>query len=137
MVDEHRVQYLYTATELTTAGLQPGDITALSLYVAASSGNIENMRIRMAQTPLATLTKMVETGFKTVYQGNFSGTLGKNRIQALEALTWDGVSNVVVEFSRQESVLSGNLEVATDNAAITGFKKQAVIIIIRLMTTTL
>ena len=123
LVDENRVQYLYTATELTTAGLQPGDITALSLYVAASSGNIENMRIRMAQTPLATLTKMVETGFKTVYQGNFSGTLGKNRIQALEALTWDGVSNVVVEFSREESVLSGNLEVATDNAALNGIQE--------------
>ena len=123
LVDENRVQYLYTATELTTAGLQPGDITALSLYVAASSGNIENMRIRMAQTPLATLTKMVETGFKTVYQDNFSGTLGKNRIQALEALTWDGVSNVVVEFSREESVLSGNLEVATDNAALNGIQE--------------
>jgi hypothetical protein len=123
LVDENRVQYLYTASELTTAGLQPGDITALSLYVSASTGTMPNMNIRIAQTPMAMLNNMVETGFKTVFEGDLATKLGKNRIQAIETLTWDGVSNIVVEFSRDESVVSGSLQVDSDNPAIQGIQK--------------
>ncbi|MFT5725243.1 MAG: hypothetical protein ACI9JN_002367 [Bacteroidia bacterium] len=123
VIDNKRVQYLYTANELITAGVQPGDITALSLYVASVNGSIPNMRIRMAQTNATTLPKMIETGFNAVYEGNFVPSLNKVRLESIEPIKWDGVSNIVIEFSRAQAPTIGALTLESDLALIAGIQE--------------
>lgn len=121
--DENRVQYLYTANELTLAGLQPGDITALSMFIVSVNGTIPNTSIRMAQTPLNSLSKMIETGFNAVYEGDMVVGPGKMRMQAIEPLTWDGVSNIVIEFSRAQQPTVGTIEIEADPAVVNGIQE--------------
>ena len=123
IIDENRVQFMYTANELTLAGLQPGDITALSIYVSNRVGTIENFKVRIAETPLASLSTMVESGFNSVYEGEWTYGPGKVRLQAIEPLAWDGVSNIVVEFSRPQFLTTGVLRIESDPAINTGIQE--------------
>ncbi len=97
-----RSQYLYTAAELTTAGLTAGNIDAFFLY-----GNLtistRLMRVKLKHTTLTQLNSStpVDTGFTEVFNHNhsiYAFTAG-DRVQFHTPFVWDGVSNIMVEFS--------------------------------------
>ncbi len=122
-IEENRVQYIYTAAELIAAGLKPGEITGLSFFVNKLSVTIPNFRVRITQTPLSSLSGLYRGAMNTVFYGDFDGKLGKNRIQSLEPLLWDGASNLIVEFSRSEAVLPSYLELQTDVSLTNGISE--------------
>jgi len=96
-----RTQNLWTAGELTAAGLTAGDITGLRLDVQSLGSTIDNLRIRVKHTSQNVLDAgNPETeGFTEVYFLNtaLAGT-GMHSFNFYNPFTWDGVSNIIVEF---------------------------------------
>lgn len=107
-----RSQFLWTASELTTAGVVAGDITGLQFFVQTTGGLMRNMTIRMQATALDSLTNATFTssGFTTLYTQNtqFAAT-GWNSLQFTAPFNWDGISNVLVE------IVYDNLQATSDN----------------------
>ena len=95
-------QYLYTAAELTAAGLSAGTMDGLLLKAnQAMSANL--LRVKMKHTTLALLDagSPDQTGFQEVYfnNANLVGSSGGDRIQFNTPFVWDGISNVLIEFN--------------------------------------
>ena len=120
---KNRVQFLFTATELSSAGVVPGDINSLAFFVAANPSSLKNVRIRVAATPLGVLTAFVDNGFSTVYQGDLNTTLGKNKLVSTDGFTWDGVSNIVIEFAALDGAPSMSPTLETDTQPQAGLNE--------------
>ncbi len=93
-------QYLFTSSELVSAGVISGDIDGLLI----NSGNNESadfLRIRIKETTASTLSNTIpETnGFTEVFYNNTTLATSENRLQFHTPFSWDGVSNLIVEFS--------------------------------------
>lgn len=107
--DVCRHQLLYTAAELTAAGIQPGSITAMQFMVNAmlpvglntSSyiGTLQGFTIKMKCTNLTILnTTWDNTGFTQVFNPtNYSPTTGWNNHTFNTPFNWDGTSSVLID----------------------------------------
>ncbi len=107
-----RSQFLWKASEMTSAGVTAGNITGLQFYLNSLGGQMRNLTIRMQTTVLDSLTNATFTnsGFTNVYSQNTQFSLtGWNSLQLTTPFNWDGISNVLVE------VTFDNLQDATDN----------------------
>ena len=97
-----RTQYLWKASELLAAGVQAGDITNLKFNILSTGDLMKNLTVRMKHSTLDSLTSTVyeDAAFTTVYQRNtqFTNT-GLNSLDLTYPFTWDGVSNLVIDFS--------------------------------------
>lgn len=93
-------QYLYTASELNAAGVVAGGIDGLLLN-SPTGGTTDFFRIRLKQTTESTLTNSMPetTGFTEVFYNNTTLTSGENRLQFYTPFSWDGTTNLIVEFS--------------------------------------
>lgn len=117
-------QYLYTAVELSAAGLLAGNIDGLLLN-AQNTGSAGFMRVRIKHSNATKLTSssVDKTGFTTVYFQSTSFTSGSNRFQFHNAFNWDGISNLLVEFSHTNSTASSALNLngssTTDTLGLT------------------
>jgi Concanavalin A-like lectin/glucanases superfamily/Peptide-N-glycosidase F, C terminal/Secretion system C-terminal sorting domain len=98
-----RHQYLYRADELADAGLSAGELLQLSLY-----GQVEDA-VDYAQTKVKakwvtqnTLDQWVNDGLTNVYAAstNFAAD-GWWDFNFMSPLVWDGVSNLLIEFTYQ------------------------------------
>jgi hypothetical protein len=97
-----KAQYLWQASELTTAGLSAGSIDKIKLDLSALGSNLQNLTIRMKHTSLNALGDTIyeKTGLTEVYHLNTTfGSTGINNINLTTPFVWDGTSNIVVEFS--------------------------------------
>lgn len=95
----NKAQYLYTAAELTAAGLNAGNFTALSFNVTSNgSGAIPNLSIAMANTSVTALTTTFETAVgSTVYTAaTYTTVAGTNTHTFTTPFNWDGTSNVLI-----------------------------------------
>lgn len=117
-----RVQYLFTASELSTAGLTAGDISGLRLDLSSVGTDVNNLRINVKQTAKSNLhpDTLELTGFSNVYYLNttFAG-IGQHQFNFHTNFNWDGVSNVIVEFTYDSSAGTGSL-VTADNYGSSG-----------------
>lgn len=117
-----RSQFLWTASEMSAAGMTAGDITGMQIFLNAIGGTMRNLTIRMQATSLDSLTNATFTnsGFTTVYSQNTTfASGGWNSLQFLNDFNWDGVSNVLIEIAYD------NLQSLSDNivaADSTSFK---------------
>ena len=97
-----RTQFLWTADELSAAGLTEGDITGLKLDISDLGDEIEFLKIKMKHTDITELDKDTPDmdGFTEVY---FLDTpinlIGEHQFNFYEVFEWDGTSNIIVEFS--------------------------------------
>jgi gliding motility-associated-like protein len=94
-----RHQFLFTAAELTAAGLIAGKIDAIDFNITAISGTTlyKNFKIDMGCTSLTSLTTW-QSGLVNVYTPkNFNIAVGWNQHVYDNAFEWDGISNVIVE----------------------------------------
>ncbi|HSC37557.1 MAG TPA: T9SS type A sorting domain-containing protein, partial [Chitinophagaceae bacterium] len=104
---KHRIQALYLASELTTAGMAAGNISALNMRVVTKNSTkaFTGYTISMANTPATNLS----TGFSgasltQVYTGNYTSVAGDNSFAfgtgagSASTFVWDGVSNIVIQF---------------------------------------
>jgi hypothetical protein len=96
-----RARFLWRESELSTAGLQAGDINGLQVQLDSLGSELRNLSIRIAHTSLdsLSLSSLSDTGFVQVYRRNttFSQT-GWHTLQFPTSFTWDGTSNLLIEF---------------------------------------
>lgn len=94
-------QYLFTATELLTAGVTAGNLNGLMLNMVSGNENADFLRVRIKATSKTMLSASTpdETGFTEVFFHNTTFNNGQNRLQFPTTFNWDGTSNIIVEFS--------------------------------------
>ena len=94
-----KAQYLYTAAELTTAGLTAGNIEGLSLNVLADGGETRFLKLNLKQTTKTELNGLVDLdGFTEVYHQHTTLVPNQtNRFNFYTPFEWDGTSNIIVE----------------------------------------
>ncbi len=110
-------QFLYTAAELGSAGLASGEIDGISIH-ANNAADADFLRVRIKQTTETSLDKNVPhtEDFTEVYFADYSFASGDNRIQFYQPFSWDGSSNLIVEFSFTNSSPSSALEIEGEDA---------------------
>ncbi|GIV57064.1 MAG: hypothetical protein KatS3mg040_1832 [Candidatus Kapaibacterium sp.] len=100
-----RTQYVIPASELTAAGMPPGQIVALSFNVCSVQGDaIPAFTIKMANVPFSSFTSTAfYTGTTTVFgpQDIPVPQMGWNKHQFSTPFLWDGTSNLLVEVCSQ------------------------------------
>ena len=96
-----RMQILYTAAELSGAGLVAGNITEIGWVATALNASTlqENYTISMKSTASTVLTGTFETGATVVYgPADFTPSATGNVMFTLTTpFVWDGTSNVIIE----------------------------------------
>lgn len=99
---KHRTQYLFTAAELSAAGVTPGSsFNSLTIRVAAKNSTqpYNGFTISMANTSNTTLGTGFAAGtFVQVYSANYTSVAGNNTFALSPAFIWDGTSNVAIQF---------------------------------------
>ena len=107
----NKAQYLWTAAELTIAGLSAGSIDKLKLDLSSLGSNLNYLTIKMKHTSLTALGDTIyeKSGLTEVYQLNtiFPST-GSNNINLTTPFIWDGTSNIIIEFSFNNSATTSN-----------------------------
>lgn len=99
----YKMQILYTAAELSAAGLGAGDISSMAYTITSIGSNASNsaFTVKIGTTSLTALTDYVaSTGFTTVFpSAAYTHAVGVNTINFSTPFNWDGTSNIVVEVS--------------------------------------
>src|SRR3990170_23090 len=93
-------QILIRASEMTAAGMAPGNITALAFQVNIPGGTpLVGFTIRMKTTAAATVnTNFDNSGFVAVYgPQTFSDAAGWNTHTLSTPFAWNGTSNIVIQ----------------------------------------
>ena len=97
---DNKVQYLFTAAELTAAGMAPGNITALSFSVTSiGTGTMGNFTIRMGSTASTSLAATYITAPTSVVYGpsSYVPVAGVNAYTFSTPFNWNGTDNVIVQ----------------------------------------
>lgn len=104
-----RSQFLWTASELSTSGMAAGDIQRLALQLTDYQTDLGRLIISMKNTTTSEPVGF-ESGMTVVYEQetNFPNGSNIHNFNLLTPFTWDGTSNILVEFS-YEATGSGNL----------------------------
>ena len=99
-----RYQVLLSANDLLASGLLSGEIQSLSLFISdlGDNGELFFPSIKFKLTTDSILNGFHEDGFQEVYnKGFFQGNslqVGENELLFYQPFSWDGQSNIVVEF---------------------------------------
>ena len=89
-------QILYTAAELSSAGLGAGNISALAFNVSSADPEIINSFTISAQQISATsLTGFLTSGWTTCYSNDVTAVTGWNTYTFTTPFNWDGTSSLV------------------------------------------
>ncbi|REK49218.1 MAG: hypothetical protein DWQ48_07985, partial [Bacteroidetes bacterium] len=113
-----RVQYLFTASELSSAGITAGNLTSLGFNViSAGSGSID-LTIGLKATASASLATSFETGtFTTVFTTTgYTVTSGQNTHTFSTPFYWNGTSNIVVNVCQVTAVTGSSPTIAMSNS---------------------
>ncbi len=96
-----KAQYLFRASELTSAGMSAGNVDKLRMDLSALGTDLNYLQIRMKHTAYSDIdiNNYETSGFTNVYEYNTTfGSLGLNDLNFTTPFNWDGTSNIVVEF---------------------------------------
>ena len=106
-------QYLYTQAELSAAGVTSGNIDAILVNVSSGNADANYLKIRMKQTDKTALSSSDPDldGFTEVYFHGDALVPGTYRAQFHTPFTWDGTSNIIVEFSFTKHTPDDALEI--------------------------
>ncbi len=124
-----RLQNLWTAAQLNAAGITSArNFNSMTMYVVTKNSTVPytNFTISMANTTASDLS----TGFKsepftTVYPAtNYSTVAGANVFTFTTPFSWDGTSNVLINFCFDNAAAEGASDVteATNPAIGTGIR---------------
>ncbi len=108
-----KTQMLFTADELSTAGLNAGDITGLRLLVSDTEAPLNFLRIKIKETDQTALSASTPEldGFTEVYFQNTPLTDGTwDQFNFYQPFDWDGSSNLLVELSYFHADAIGNIQ---------------------------
>ena len=116
-------QYLFTAAELSAAGLPSGNINGVGWNInSANSATLNGFNIEIKHTTATTVTAF-ETGFTNVYSGTHVALAGWNDFTFSTPWAWNGTDNVLVMVCFDNSSYTSNSTCYYDNtvAAMTGY----------------
>ncbi|MCB0662588.1 MAG: T9SS type A sorting domain-containing protein [Saprospiraceae bacterium] len=112
--------FLFSAAELTNAGVSPGKISGMGLNITTAGGEARYFKVRMKETTNGTVeaTSPELDGFTTVYfkDSDFTAT-GNKHLKFSQDFDWDGNSNVLVEISVSEAAPLNPIQVMSQNIA--------------------
>jgi hypothetical protein len=110
----YRMQTIYTAAELTAAGLYGGPITSISYGITTlgDAATNANFTVKIGTTGLSVLTDFVSNaGFTTVFPAaTYTHAIGVNTITFSTPYNWDGVSNIIIEVSHDGANSTNNAQ---------------------------
>jgi len=112
--EDSRMQILYRAGELHSAGLEGGTITALAFKVANKMSSLpyNNFTISIGCTDMDTLPKQFTSGLYPVFgPKTISTTSGWNNFGLDLPYDWDGYSNLLIEICFDNSAWSDDDDV--------------------------
>ncbi|MFN5334287.1 MAG: zinc-dependent metalloprotease [Bacteroidota bacterium] len=115
---KHRVQYLFSAAELLAAGIKPGQqIRGVSLFVTSKISNtaFTGFSVSVGQTTFALSNFRNVT---PVFSGDLNTVAGENRIDFTTPFTWNGTSNLVVQFCYENTNTTSNDVIQAQNNAL-------------------
>lgn len=99
-----RTQMIWTAEELIAAGMAAGEITGMDLELLAVGEVLHNLRIRVKNTAAAAFSSaLFESGLTEVFAGDVTMTAGWSGVDFLTPFYWDGVSNILIDISWQNT----------------------------------
>ncbi len=110
---EIRCQYLWTADEISSAGLTESEINRMAVETAAGQSSTTHVIIRMSNYPNDTLMGLMDVEMEMVF--NQSVVLDPEELHFFDFTTpfqWDGSSSVLIEFVTSES--SAGIDVLSD-----------------------
>jgi hypothetical protein len=113
-----RSLFVYRASELTTAGLQAGNITGMRLNVTSMGSSVRHLTVKMAHTSQDTFGLIqLPTGMQTCYahDADFLST-GIKDFQFAAPFVWNGSDAILVEISYHASSGAG-VSIDVDTAA--------------------
>lgn len=115
-------QYLFTAAELSAAGLTAGEIKGLSFNILQNAGEAKYLKIKLKQTTKTALNGVIDlSGLSEVFYQNTTFTPNQlKRFQFHTPFMWDGTSNLLVEFSFS-NVGAASMNATTVESSTTGF----------------
>ena len=103
-----RTQNLYTAAELTAAGLTVGStINQIALEVTSAGEDRSSLSIgyKFVSSATTALTTTFQTGITNVYSGTLSSTVGVKTYSFSSATSaWNGTDNIVLEYCFSQNV---------------------------------
>lgn len=96
---DNKVQWLITASELTAAGVSPGNMTSISFSVITGSSDVmNNFTIRLGNTSTTSLTAFDPAPATVVYgPAAVSAATGVNTYTFTAPFNWNGSSNLIVQ----------------------------------------
>jgi hypothetical protein len=106
-----RSQYLWKANEIAAAGFNEGFITGIKIYSLMWSADLAHVMVRMAQTNTTELTPgNLVNGLDTVFYNTLNlVTEGYNNLNFPEPFYWDGISNIIIDFSFTDPNVEGSV----------------------------
>ncbi|MEP7372026.1 MAG: zinc-dependent metalloprotease [Chitinophagaceae bacterium] len=108
-----RAQFIYRTGELSAAGVIPGNITALQLFIQAklSTRPFTNLSVKMAHTNLNYLVNgsvSVIGSMTTVYStASYTTIAGWNIFNLTTPFAWDGINNLAIEICQDNITADG------------------------------
>lgn len=99
---KERAQFIWKASELTTAGLTAGNITGIKLNFQGNSATINNLQIRIKQIPydsFGVAAMEVDTLTRVYNYNRVITTAGLNNFQFNTPFNWNGTANLLIDFS--------------------------------------
>lgn len=115
-----RTFYLWTASELSAAGLTAGDITGMQWHVLNNGSVLNGLTIRMMNSALTDFSADTYNfpGLQTVYsQTTWPGSYQWNSLQFNQPFNWDGTSNILVEVTYNNTASHNSSEVETETTS--------------------
>lgn len=96
-----KTQLLFTAGELLSAGFSAGNIDGMLLNVTNAGGTANFFNVSIKHTTVTALNKNTPdlTGFTSVFNSNYNFVNGNNRIQFYTPFNWNGIDNIIIEYS--------------------------------------
>ena len=110
---DSRTQILYTASELTAAGLTSGTITDIGFDInTVSSQTLNGFSIKVQNTSLTSINTFIETNWTSVFDNSYAiPNLGWDTIPLETPFVWDGTSNLLVQICFDNSVYTTSSKV--------------------------
>lgn len=114
---KHRTQHLFTAAELRAAGVyKSASISSLTVRVVTKNSTkpFTGLTISMANATATSLTNFTNSTLTQVYSNDYTMVEGNNTFNFSTPFTWDGTSNVVVQFCFDNSSSAGAVDIYPD-----------------------
>lgn len=106
-----RMRFVWTAAELTAAGITSGPIVGITLRAARAVAGVKLFTVRMAQQTGTTLPKVMQSDDMTmVMRRNIDLAQGANKLPFHSGFSWDGTSNIVIELSCHDAPQAAAIE---------------------------